>query len=56
MFARFADLVDALTRSKLFNLNLCRKNRHFIVIEQGEEGNLSQVFRFTRHRSPQFNL
>jgi len=33
------------TRSKLFNLDLRRQDGHFIVIEQGKEWNLSQVFR-----------
>jgi len=56
MFARFAYFVDALTRSKLFNFDLCRQDGHFLVVEQGKEGNLSQVFRFTSHGSPQFNL
>jgi hypothetical protein len=56
MFARFADLVDALTRSKLSDLDLCRQDGHFIIIEQSKEWNLSQVFRLTSHRSPQIDL
>ena len=56
MFARFADLVDALTRSKSFDLDLRRQNGHLIVVEQSKEWNLSQVFRLASHRSPQFCL
>jgi hypothetical protein len=36
MFARLADLIDALTRSKFFDLHLCRQDGHLIVVEQSK--------------------
>jgi hypothetical protein len=36
MFTGLADLVDALARSKLYDLDLRRQDSHFIVIEQGK--------------------
>jgi hypothetical protein len=34
---------------------LRRQHGHLIVVEQSKEWNLSQVFRFTSHYSPQFD-
>jgi hypothetical protein len=41
MLAGFANLVDSLTWSKFFNLDLRCQNRYLIVVEQGKEWNLS---------------
>jgi hypothetical protein len=52
MFTRLADLVDALTRSKLSDLNLLCQHGHLIIVEQRKEWYLPQFFCLASHSSP----
>src|SRR5438874_13031870 len=50
--AFISDFVDSLAGDKLFHLNLAGENGGFVVVQQGEKGNVSQQLSITMHPSP----